>query len=151
AAASLGHRDLLFRLSQIPKNMATIAVAHDRARWGLNDEILGRPAMAIRAGAGAAVFGPPVFALRQAGEAVRAGPSADEDGAALAAVAPVGTSFWHVFFSAEAAAARATLPAAYKQRDPIDKRHAIRLAELTREESHIMKPGGLTGATSALK
>jgi hypothetical protein len=76
-----------------------------------------------------------MFALRQAGEAICAGPSADNDGAAIAPVAPVGAAFWDVFLPAEAATACTPLPAAHEQRDPIDKRHAIRLAELARAES----------------
>src|SRR5262249_49019184 len=66
-------------------------------------------AMSSGAAAGAAVFRPPVLAIDDLGQAVGARDGANDQVAAVAAIAAVGPAARHVFFPAETAAAAASV------------------------------------------
>ena len=68
-----------------------------------------------------AALGPPVLAIDDLGQAVGAGHGADDDVAAVAAVAAIGAALGNVLFAPEAAAAAAAVAAFDEYGDSIDE------------------------------
>jgi len=69
--------------------------------------------------AGASVLGAAVLAVHDGSEAVSAGHGADDDAAAVAAVAAVRTSTRDIFLAAKAATAAATISPFHVQADAV--------------------------------
>ena len=89
AAAALGDGHLLAGLGQVAEDVAAVAVADDRAGRHVDDEVLGVAPWQLAAARRRRRCGPPVLAVDQAREVVGPGDGADDDGAAVAAVAAV--------------------------------------------------------------
>src|SRR4051812_17299706 len=81
--------------------------------------------MAIGRATALALFGPPVFLVGDAREAVSSRQRADDDAAAIAAVAAVGAALRDVFLPPEAAHPAAAMSARNKQSYAIDKHGVI--------------------------
>src|SRR5207302_43763 len=114
--------------SQIPQNVATVAVENDGTRRHGEDQVAALPAVAVGALAGGALLGVPVFAVDDLGQAVGAGDGAEEDVAAVAAVAAVGAALGDVLLPPETEAAPPAVAAFDKNGDPIHEHRACRSA-----------------------
>src|SRR5581483_6795706 len=90
------------RLDQIAKHVAAIAVEDQRAGRHIDDQVLGVAAVTVVGPARTAARSAPVLTVDDRGQAVGAGHGADDDRAAMAAVAAVGTALGDVLLPAEA-------------------------------------------------
>ena len=90
AAAAAGDDDLLADLRQVFQEKLAVGVVDHGAGGNRQDQIRGAAAVAIAAGAGHAILGPPMFAMGQSSEAIDARLGHENDAAAVAAVAAVG-------------------------------------------------------------
>src|SRR5205085_7618 len=103
AAAALGGGNLLARLGQVAQHMAALAVDDQGTGGHVDNQIVGTSAMAIGRPAGAAALGAPVLLMHDRRQAVGAGHGAEDDVAAVAAVAAVRPAARHVLLAPEAA------------------------------------------------
>ena len=104
---------------QIAQHMAAIAVDDDRSRRHGNDEVVALFAVLVGAGAGPAIHCFPEFAIDNLGQAVGPGHGAEDDIAAIAAVAAIGPAARHFPLPAETAAAFAAVAPFYEYRHTI--------------------------------
>src|SRR5262249_56738958 len=121
--AAAGHGHLLAGGGQVAQHVAAVAVADDRAGRHGDDQFVGAAAVAVVGHAAAAVGGAPVLAVDDVGEAVGAGDGADDDVAAVAAVAAVGPAAGDVLLAAEAAATGAAVAGLDVEGESIDEGH----------------------------
>src|SRR5262245_6114187 len=118
--------DALAIVRRVLERKAALRIDHERAGWHLDDEGLAAAALTIRATTGRAACRPPEAVMRKRCEVVHAVSGDDDDAAALAAIAPVGTAMRDVLFAAEADAAVAAAASLGLNRDAIDE-HGTRL------------------------
>ena len=106
---------------EVAEYVAALAVVNDGARRHGDDEIGAVLAVAIGGAAAFAALRSPEFAINEGSEAVGIGVGAEDDAAAVAAVAAVGTAFGDVFFPAKTATAAAAVAALHEDFDAIDE------------------------------
>ncbi len=126
APAAAGDDDFLAGCRQVAEDIAAVAVVDEGARRDTDDQGTGAAAVAVVGAAAPAGFGNPVLAVDDLGEAVSAGHGADDDVAAVAAVAAVGPATRHVLLAPEAAAAGAAVPSLDIESYPIHESHVAR-------------------------
>ena len=102
APAPLADDDLIPRLGEIAERVAPVAVVDHGPRRNGDDQFLAALAVAIRGAARFAALGLPELAIDDLGEAVGPGDRAEDDVAAVAAVAAVGAAFGDVLLAPEA-------------------------------------------------
>ena len=121
AVATFADDDFVAVFDEVAQDMAAFAIVDDGPRRHGDDDVLAVASGLLRAAAGAAVDGAPVFAIDDVGEAVGAGDDTDDDAAAVPAVAAVGAACGFVLFAAEAAAAASAVAALDEDGDSIDE------------------------------
>ena len=100
----------------------TVLVVHnDGARRNTDDQIFGAAAVAIGALSVFAASRRDSFAVSESGQGIDSWLGNDDDAAAIAAVAAIGTAAWHVFFAAKADAAIAAAAGFDFNSDAIDE------------------------------
>src|SRR5690606_37168530 len=106
---------------QILKHVTGPGVGDDRARRQVDHEVMPVAAMAIGAAAALAVFGAPVLAHGECGQAIDPFDGSEDDASAVAAIAAVGTAAGNVLLSAKAQAAVAAAAGFEFDGDAIDE------------------------------
>jgi len=108
-------------LGEVAKQVAAIAIEDQGARGHEENQVAGALTVAQGDAAWAAIVGAPMFLVDNLGEAVGAGGSANDDAAAVTAIAAIGAALGHVLFAPEAAHAAAAVAALDIQDYTIDK------------------------------
>src|SRR5262249_15246020 len=92
---------------------------NDGSRGHVDNQISAASPMAVGGAASAAVFGSPEFLMGNAGQAIGPGQTANDDRAAVAAIAAVRPATGDVLFPAEAAHAAPSMSAGNKNRHAV--------------------------------
>src|SRR5262249_17517504 len=113
AFAAAGDVHLLAGFRQIFQNVAAVAIEHQGAGRHIDDEVFAFTAMAVSRPAAAPLVRSPVLAIDDLGQAIGARYGADNDTAAIAAVAAVRPTARNVLLAAKADTAAAAVAAFY--------------------------------------
>ncbi len=111
AATALGNDHLLTRFGQVAEHIAAIAVVDERTWGNFYHQLASHLAVGLVAGAGAAIGRARMLAMHDSRQAVRVGQGANDNVAAIAAVAAVRTAFGDILLAPKAAGAVAAVAA----------------------------------------
>src|SRR6185437_4252299 len=127
--AAAGHQQLLDVAGQIAEHLLGVGVAHHGADRHRHVKVRAAAAGAVVGAAGLAVAGLEGALDAEVGEGVYPGGGAQEDAAAVAAVAAVRAAERHELLAPEAGAAPAAVAGLHPRPRLIDELHALTLAQ----------------------
>jgi len=117
----MADRHLIAGGDQVLENVPAIPINNHGSGRYFDNQVLRTTAGTIRSRSGLPGVSPPMFAMGNASKIVRAGPSANDDGAASPAIAAVRPALRDILLAAKADAAIAAIAALYKDRHSINK------------------------------
>ena len=125
SAPASAHDQFIAGRLQVPQHMAAVAIANDRPRRYLDDQVVAAAPEAVGTLPVFAACRLPVALVREVGQVRMTFGSAEDHAAAMPAVAAIGAASRRVLLTPKAEAAIAPSPSLHENRDPIDEHGAL--------------------------